>query len=74
VRPHRRETARASLRGARFSGTCLRAADLRDTDLTAARFGATGERVHVTDLTGARLDGATLRGTTFEDVLGLPTV
>ncbi|MBY8874194.1 pentapeptide repeat-containing protein [Micromonospora sp. PLK6-60] len=65
----------ASLRGASFAGCDLRDADLRDTDLSYARFG------HVmthdpeygrTDVTGARWEGADLRGVTAERVIGWP--
>ncbi|MBC9000380.1 Pentapeptide repeat-containing protein [Micromonospora aurantiaca] len=65
----------ASLRGVSFAGCDLRGADLRDTDLFYARFGYV--RTHDpeygrTDVTGARWDGADLRGVTAERVIGWP--
>lgn len=65
----------ASLRGVHFAGCTLRDADLRDADLTAARFGRvlTGTPPHgLTDLTGARVRGATLRDVGRDAVLGWP--
>ncbi len=65
----------ASLRGVRFVGCDLRGADLRDTDLTDAKLGRvnTGTPRHgLTDVTGARFDGATLREVRAEDVVGWP--
>ncbi|MGY4908720.1 pentapeptide repeat-containing protein [Micromonospora aurantiaca (nom. illeg.)] len=65
----------ASLRGAHFAGCDLRDADLRDADLSYAQF--TYVRTHDpeygrTDVTGARWDGAILRGVITERVLGWP--
>ncbi|WP_117669874.1 pentapeptide repeat-containing protein [Micromonospora sp. MW-13] len=65
----------ASLRGASFAGCDLRDADLRDADLSYARFSYV--RTHDpeygrTDATGARWDGANLRGVTAERVIGWP--
>ncbi|MFI0965829.1 pentapeptide repeat-containing protein [Streptomyces sp. NPDC021080] len=63
----------ASLRGARLSGCDLRGADLRDADLTDADFGRvnTGRpRYGLTDITGARLEGAILRDVRHDDVIG----
>ncbi|MFI5841430.1 pentapeptide repeat-containing protein [Catenuloplanes sp. NPDC051500] len=65
----------ASLRGVSFAGCDLRDADLRDTDLSYARFGDV--RTHDpeygrTDVTGARWEGATLRGVIAGRVIGWP--
>ncbi|MEV4489638.1 pentapeptide repeat-containing protein [Micromonospora coxensis] len=65
----------ASLRGASFAGCDLRDADLRDADLSYVRFSYV--RTHDleygrTDVTGARWDGANLRGVTVERVIGWP--
>ncbi len=65
----------ASLRGVRLAGCDLRGADLRDTDLTDARFGHvnTGMLPHgLTNVTGARFEGATLRDVQAEGVIGWP--
>ncbi|MCT9008052.1 pentapeptide repeat-containing protein [Streptomyces sp. NPDC054766] len=63
----------ASLRGASLSGCDLRDADLRGADLTYATFGQvnTGRPPHgLTNITGARLDGAILRNVQHDDVIG----
>lgn len=66
----------SSFRGASFDFCDLRGADLRDADLTDAAFGRvlthdpSGGR---TDVTGARFEGATLRRTAFDAVVGWPT-
>lgn len=65
----------ASLRGASFAGCDLRDADLRDTDLSYASF--SDVRTHDpeygrTDVSGARWDGANLRGVRTERVIGWP--
>ncbi|MFF3411588.1 pentapeptide repeat-containing protein [Streptomyces sp. NPDC002742] len=63
----------ASLRGAHLSGCDLRDADLRGVDLTDATFGRvnTGQPSRgLTDVTGARLDGAILRDVHQDDVIG----
>ncbi|MBG6065025.1 pentapeptide repeat-containing protein [Micromonospora ureilytica] len=65
----------ASLRGASFSGCDLRDADLRDTDLSYARFSYVvthDPEYGRTDVTGARWNGANLRGVTVERVIGWP--
>ena len=65
----------ASLRGTSFSFCDLRRADLRGADLTDATFGRvlthdpSGGR---TDVTGACFEGAILRRTAFDAVLGWP--
>ncbi|WP_406036419.1 pentapeptide repeat-containing protein [Micromonospora sp. NBC_00898] len=65
----------ASLRGASFAGCDLRDADLRDADLSYANFGYVSTHdpeYGRTDVTGARWDGANLRGVTVERVIGWP--
>lgn len=65
----------ASLRDVSLAGCDLRGADLRDTDLTGARLGSvnTGIPPHgLTDVTGARFEGATLRNVQGEGVIGWP--
>ncbi|NED56995.1 pentapeptide repeat-containing protein [Micromonospora aurantiaca] len=65
----------ASLRGVSFAGCDLRDADLRDTDLSYARFSYVlthDPEYGRTDVTGARWDGADLRGVTAERVIGWP--
>ncbi|GGM97344.1 hypothetical protein GCM10011578_017590 [Streptomyces fuscichromogenes] len=63
----------ASLRGAHFAGCDLRGADLRGADLTDAGLGRvnTGRPPYgLTDITGARLEGAILRDVRHDDVIG----
>ncbi|TYC10105.1 pentapeptide repeat-containing protein [Micromonospora sp. MP36] len=65
----------ASLRGASFAGCDLRDADLRDTDLSYARFSYVmthDPEYGRTDVTGARWNGADLRGVAAERVIGWP--
>lgn len=64
----------ASLRRASFSGCYLRGADLSDTDLSWARFGYvnTGTAAGLTDVTGAKFDGAVLRRVETRRVIGWP--
>ncbi|MER5606452.1 pentapeptide repeat-containing protein [Micromonospora tulbaghiae] len=65
----------ASLRGVSFAGCDLRDADLRDTDLSYARFSYVlthDPEYGRTDVTGARWNGADLRGVTAERVIGWP--
>ncbi|MFG2030314.1 pentapeptide repeat-containing protein [Streptomyces sp. NPDC048825] len=54
----------ASLREVSLAGCDLRGADLRDTDLTGARIGSVNTGMPplgLTDVTGARFEGASLR-------------
>jgi uncharacterized protein YjbI with pentapeptide repeats len=63
----------ASLRGAWFAGCDLRDTDLRDSDLTNAQFGRvlTGSAPHgLTDVSGARFEGAVLRDLQTKEVIG----
>ncbi|MET8957809.1 pentapeptide repeat-containing protein [Streptomyces sp. NPDC004393] len=63
----------ASLRGAHLSGCDLRNADLRGADLTDAEFGRvnTGRPPYgLTNITGARLNGAILRNVQHDGVIG----
>jgi uncharacterized protein YjbI with pentapeptide repeats len=63
----------ASLRGAHFAGCDLRETNFSDTDLTLAEFGfvRTGSAPYgLTDLSGAKFDGAVLRDLRVEQVIG----
>ncbi|MGV9340126.1 pentapeptide repeat-containing protein [Streptomyces sp. NPDC003688] len=65
----------ASLREISLAGCDLRGADLRNTDLTGARLGSVNTGIPplgLTDVTGARFDGATLRNVQAEGVIGWP--
>ena len=66
----------ASLRGVSMTGCDLRGADLRDTDLADARFGSVNTGISplgLTNVTGARFDGASLRNLQTDDVIGWPS-
>lgn len=65
----------ASLRGVSLAGCDLRGADLRDADLTDAALGSVNTGIPsygLTDITGARFEGASLRDVRAEDVYGWP--
>jgi uncharacterized protein YjbI with pentapeptide repeats len=66
----------ASLRGTRLFGCDLRDADLRDADLTEAKFGRVNSGrppYGLTNVTGARLQGAILRNVHQDNVIGWPS-
>ncbi|MET9472444.1 pentapeptide repeat-containing protein [Streptomyces sp. NPDC002922] len=63
----------ASLRGISLAGCDLRGADLRDTDLAEARLGSVNTGIPpfgLTDVTGARFEGASLRNVQADGVIG----
>ncbi|MCX4680769.1 pentapeptide repeat-containing protein [Streptomyces sp. NBC_01433] len=65
----------ASLREVSLAGCDLRGADLRDTDLTDTRLGSVNTGMPplgLTDVTGARFEGASLRNVQAEGVIGWP--
>lgn len=65
----------ASLREVSLAGCDLRGADLRDTDLTDARLGSVNTGMlplGLTNVTGARFEGASLRNVQAEGVIGWP--
>jgi uncharacterized protein YjbI with pentapeptide repeats len=66
----------ASLRAVRFAGCDLRGADLRDSDLTDGRFESVNTGIPpfgLTDVTGIRFGGASLRNVQIDGVIGWPT-